>query len=214
MILPGPQSLVCESQGLVLILLRLRLALTPPTLRLFHFDAVDVAVVGLRALVQLLDLSEVRELVVEGRAGAAAAAGAVGGGLLGGPLGGLVDIELLILEELDDGELGQVELGRQRVDSFLVWVQPHILDETLQDAQGLQGDLAPSGAGLGAGPATLVLGLGRRACGGLPWGKTGPRGLLLLEGRLGQDGLRGELKGQGRLVLGLGRGLQIKRDNF
>lgn len=87
---------------------------------LFELDGEDGAV-GLRAFVQLLQqlsaLPEVRQLLLEGRAAAAAAAagGVVGGG---GAVTGLlrrlcwvIDVEALVLEELDNGELGQIQLG-------------------------------------------------------------------------------------------------------
>lgn len=51
------------------------------------------------------------------------------------------DMVTLILEELDDGVFGQVKLCRQGMDSLLVWVQSNILNEALQDAQGLQRNL-------------------------------------------------------------------------
>ncbi len=115
----------------------------------------------------------------------------------------MIDVEALVLEELDDGELGQVQLGRQGVDGLLVGVQAYVLDEALQDAQRLQGDLPPAGAGLGApSAAALVLRLGWRGGGGLarrqPWAGGG---LLLLQGLLGQKGLGGVLEGQGGLVV-------------
>lgn len=182
---------------------------------LFNLDGED-GVVGLRALVQLLQqlsaLPEVRQILLEGRAAAAAAAGVgVGGGCgavvvvigLLGRLGGVIDVEALVLEELDDGELGQVQLGRQGVDGLLVGVQAHVLDEALQDAQSLQGDLPSAGAGLDAPPAaSFVLRLGRRGGGGLARRQPGAGGgLLLLQRLLGQKGLGGVLEGQGGLVL-------------
>lgn len=42
----------------------------------------------------------------------------------------------LVLEELDDGVLGEIQLGRECVDGFLVGVEADIVDEALQDAQG------------------------------------------------------------------------------
>lgn len=161
---------------------------------LLELDGEDGAV-GLRALVQLLQqlaaLPEVRQLLVEGGAAAAAAAVCVVvvdcaavvvvvAGLLG-QLGGVVDVEALALEELDDGEFGQVQLGGQRVHGLLVGVQPHVLDEALQDPQSLQGDLAPAGARLDAAPsAALVLRLGGGGRGGLAGRQAGARGGLLL----------------------------------
>lgn len=53
----------------------------------------------------------------------------------------VLDVVALVLEELDDGVFGQVKLCWQGVDSLLVWVQSNILDEALQDAQGLQRNL-------------------------------------------------------------------------
>lgn len=158
---------------------------TSPLQMLLHLDGEDV--VGLRAFVQLLQqlvaaLPEVCQLLVEGRAAAAAADAVgvcsikaaaavvvvgVGGVVVGllGCLGRMIDVKALVLEELDDGELGQVQLSGQRVDGLLVWIQTHVLYETLQDSQSLQGDLASTGARLDAadasGSASVVLGLGR-----------------------------------------------------
>lgn len=42
----------------------------------------------------------------------------------------------LVLEELDDGVLGEIQLGREGVDGFLVGVEADVVDETLQDTQG------------------------------------------------------------------------------
>lgn len=42
----------------------------------------------------------------------------------------------LVLEELDDGVFGEIQLGREGVDGFLVGVEAHVVDEALQDAQG------------------------------------------------------------------------------
>lgn len=42
----------------------------------------------------------------------------------------------LVLEELDDGVFGEVQLSRQGVDGLLVRVQTHVLDEALEDSQG------------------------------------------------------------------------------
>lgn len=53
----------------------------------------------------------------------------------------VLDMVALVLEELDDSVLGEVQLCRQGVNGLLVRVQPNILDEALQDAQGLQRDL-------------------------------------------------------------------------
>lgn len=110
----------------------------------------------------------------------------------------MIDVEALVLEELDDGELGEVQLGRQGVDGLLVGVETHILDEALQDAQGLQGDLPSTGAGLDApSAADFVLRLGRRGGGRLAGRQPGAGGgLLLLQGLLGQKGLGGVLEGQ------------------
>lgn len=117
-------------RGRVLLLglvLRLGLGFGASAQLLFDLDGEDGAV-GLRALIQLLQqlsaLPEVRQLFLKGRAAAAAtAAGGVvddgcdGGGVVvvvNGLLGCLcwvTDIKALVLEELDDGELGQVQLG-------------------------------------------------------------------------------------------------------
>lgn len=113
-------------------MLRLRLDLGAATQVLLHLDGEDGSG-GLRALIQLLQqlptLPEVRQLLLEGGAApvAAAAAGvhcraaAVvvvvggGGGVVGcgvlWRLGRVIDVEALVLEELDDGELGEVQLG-------------------------------------------------------------------------------------------------------
>lgn len=53
----------------------------------------------------------------------------------------VLDVVALVLEELYDRVFGQVELCWQGVDGLLVWVQSNILDEALQDTQGLQGNL-------------------------------------------------------------------------
>lgn len=108
----------------------------------------------------------------------------------------MINVETLVLEELNDGELGQVKLGRQGVDCLLVRVKAHILDEALQNAQSLQGDLATASAGLDApSTAALVLHLSRRGSGGLARWQTGAgSGLLLLQGLLGQKGLGGLLE--------------------
>lgn len=209
---------LCAQTGRVLLLdlvLRLRLGLGASAQLLFDLDGED-GVVGLRALVQLLQqlpaLPEVRQLLLEGRAAAAAAAAGVdvGGGYgavvvtgLSGCLGRVIHIEALVLEELDDGELGQVQLGRQGVDGLLVRVESHVLDEALQDAQSLQGDLPSSSARLDApSVAAFILRLSWRGGGGLAGRQPGTSGgLLLLQGLLGQKGLRGVLEGQGGLVL-------------
>lgn len=47
----------------------------------------------------------------------------------------------LVLEELDDGVLGEIQLSREGVDGFLIRVEPHIMDKALQDTQSFQGDL-------------------------------------------------------------------------
>lgn len=47
----------------------------------------------------------------------------------------------LVLEELDDGVFGEIQLGRKSVNSFLIGVQAHIVNKTLEDPQGFQGDL-------------------------------------------------------------------------
>lgn len=47
----------------------------------------------------------------------------------------------LVLEELDDGVFGEIQLGRKGVNSFLIGVQAHIMNKTLEDPQGFQGDL-------------------------------------------------------------------------
>ena len=68
----------------------------------------------------------------------------------------MLDVVALVLEELDYGVLGQVQLGRQGVDGLLVRVQPHVLDEALQDGQCLQRDLDPRtdrGMGIRTGQA-------------------------------------------------------------
>jgi len=113
----GSEYAIDTGEGGVLLLdLVLRLGLAASAQLLFDFDGEDGAV-GLRALVQLLQqLSALPEvhLLLEGRAAAAAAAGVgvgcravvvVVAGLLG-CLGGVIDVEALVLEELDDGELG------------------------------------------------------------------------------------------------------------
>lgn len=53
----------------------------------------------------------------------------------------VLDVVALVLKKLDDCVFGQVELCRQSVNGLLVWVQANILDEALQDTQGLQGNL-------------------------------------------------------------------------
>lgn len=53
----------------------------------------------------------------------------------------MLDMVPLVLEELDNGVFGEVKLCRQGVNGLLVWVQANILDEALQDTQGLQGNL-------------------------------------------------------------------------
>lgn len=77
------------------------------------------------------------------------------------------------------------------MDGLLVGVQTYVLDETLQDPQSLQGDLASDCAGLdAAAAAAVILGLGWRGGGGLAGRQ--PRtggGLLLMQGLLGQKGL-------------------------
>lgn len=40
----------------------------------------------------------------------------------------------LVLEELDDGVFGEIQLSRKSVDGFLVRVQAHVMDEALEDA--------------------------------------------------------------------------------
>lgn len=60
----------------------------------------------------------------------------------------------LVLEELDDGVFGEIQLSGEGVDGFLVGVEPHVVDKALEDAEGFQGDL-------GTGPwlfGTTVLG--------------------------------------------------------
>ena len=47
----------------------------------------------------------------------------------------------LVLEELDDGVFGEIQLSRKSVDGFLVRVQAHIMDEALEDPEGFQRDL-------------------------------------------------------------------------
>jgi hypothetical protein len=42
----------------------------------------------------------------------------------------------LVLEELDDGVFGEIQLGRERVDGFLVGVEAYVMDKALQDPQG------------------------------------------------------------------------------
>ena len=173
-----------------------------------HLDGED-GVVGLSALLKLLQqlpaIPEVRQLFLEGWAAAGAAVRGVAGLL--GRLRRMVDIKALVLEELDDGELGQVQLGRQRVNGLLIRIQAHVLDEALEDAQGLQGDLPSARASLGMGPSTaaLVLGLRRGGCGGLARGQPGAHGQmllrLLLHGLLGQQRLGGMLERHGGLVV-------------
>lgn len=80
----------------------------------------------------------------------------------------------LVLEELDDRVLGEIQLGREGMDGFLVRVEAHVVDEALQDAQGFQGDL---GARAGFFGATVFGGRGR-------WGRFFSRRSALL-GRLG-----------------------------
>lgn len=53
----------------------------------------------------------------------------------------VLNMVTLVLKELDDGVFGQVKLCWQGVDGLLIWVQANILDEALQDTQGLQGNL-------------------------------------------------------------------------
>jgi len=73
------------------------------------------------------------------------------------------------------------------VDGLLVGVKAHILDEALQDAESLQGDLPSAGAGLDAhATAALVLRLGWGRGGGLTgWQPGAGGGLQLLQGLLG-----------------------------
>lgn len=185
------------------LVLSLRLDLGTAAQVLLHLDGEDGSG-GLRALVQLLQqlsaLPEVRQLLLEGGAAPAAAAAAgvrcratavvVGGGGVVGRgvlwrLGRVIDVEALVLEELDDGELGEIQLGRQGVDGLLVGVQADVLDEALQDSQSLQGDLPSAAAGLDAA-AALVLRLGRGGGGRLTRRQPGPSvALLLLQGLLG-----------------------------
>lgn len=47
----------------------------------------------------------------------------------------------LVLEELDDGVFGKIQLSRKSVDGLLIWVQAHIVNEALEDPQGFQRDL-------------------------------------------------------------------------
>lgn len=47
----------------------------------------------------------------------------------------------LVLEELDDGVFGEIQLGGECVDGFLVRIEAYIMDEALKDAQGFQRDL-------------------------------------------------------------------------
>lgn len=47
----------------------------------------------------------------------------------------------LVLKELDDGVFGEIELGRQGVDGFLVGVQAYVVNKALENPQGFQGDL-------------------------------------------------------------------------
>lgn len=118
---------------------------------LFYFNG-EHGAVGLHALVQLgqqLALLEVRQALV-----LVVVRGEAHGRLF--QLAGVVDIEALVLEELDDGVFGQVQLCRERVDGLLVRIQAHILNEALQDAQRLHGDAV----GLSTLAAVLVLGLG------------------------------------------------------
>lgn len=108
--------------------------------------------VGLHALVQLgqqLALLEVRQALV-----LVVVRGETHGRLF--QLAGVVDVEALVLEELDDGVFGQVQLCRERVDGLLVRIQAHVLNEALQDAQRLHGDAVA----LSTLAAVLVLGLG------------------------------------------------------
>lgn len=135
--------------------------------------------VGLHALVQLgqqLALLEVRQALVL----VVVVRGEAHGRLF--QLAGVVDVEALVLEELDDGVFGQVQLCRERVDGLLVRIQAHVLNEALQDAQRLHGDAVA----LSTLAAVLVLGLGGGSRGGLPRGKPQSRLLLLLlQGLLG-----------------------------
>lgn len=194
---------------------------------LLHLDGEDGGG-GLRALVQLLQqlptLPEVRQLLLEGGAAAAAAAAAgvrrraaavvvVSGG--GGVavlrcLGRVIDIKALVLEELDDGELGQVQLGGERVDGLFVGVKAHVLDEALQDAQSLQGDLPPA-AGLDAA-AALVLRLGRGGGGWLSRRQSGAGVVLLLQGLLGEKRLGGVERQRGLVLLLRLRQLSLERE--
>lgn len=173
-------------------MLQLRLGLGASSQLLFDLYGEDGAV-GLRALFQLLQqlsaLPEVCQLLLEGGAAAAAAAAAGVGvgchavvvtGLLEG-LDRMIDVEALVLEELDDSEFGQVQLSREGVNGLLVGVEAHVLDEALQDAQGLQRDLPSAGAGFDAPyAAALVLCFGRRGSRGLTWWQSGSSGGLLL----------------------------------
>lgn len=47
----------------------------------------------------------------------------------------------LVLEELDDGVFGEIQLGGKGVDGLLVRVQAHIMNKALEDSQRFQGDL-------------------------------------------------------------------------
>lgn len=47
----------------------------------------------------------------------------------------------LVLEKLDDGVFGEIQLSRKSVDSFLIGVEAHIMNEALEDTKGFQRDL-------------------------------------------------------------------------
>lgn len=140
---------------------------------LFHFNG-EHGVVGLHAFFQLghqLGLLKIRQtfvlvvVVVVWKAD---------GGLF--KFAGVVYIEALVLEEFDDGVFGQVQLCRERVYGLLVRIQTHVLDEALQDPQGLHGDAV----GLAALATAIVLCFGGGGGGGLSRGETRLCLLLML----------------------------------
>lgn len=174
---------------------------------LFHFNG-EHGAVGLHAFFQLGHLLKIRQTLI--LVVVVVVVWEADGRLF--ELAGVVYIEALVLEEFDDGVFGQVQLCRERVYGLLVRIQTHVLDEALQDPQGLHGDAV----GLAALAAGFVLCLGGGGGGGLSRGETRIRLLLLLlEGLkrlLGQERLGRVRKGQrnlelrGRLLMSLERG--------